>query len=231
MRGHPLPLSIPRRIISDPRRSVVVVVAGAAGLWLSSWFDMPVAAFAARHPLTGGFDFLAMCRLAGYLPVWVVVGAAFALIDSARGWRGLWPRGGLLVASVTVAGGAAEVLKILVRRERPMPPFTDYSFRPWEQDTWSSGGLGWPSSHVAVAFAAVWVLWRLHPRARAVWLLLGCACAWSRLAFNDHYLSDVAGAVFVAHVVVQGLASLPLVSGHSGAGESSGTAPNAGAQT
>lgn len=212
------------------RRSVVVVLAGGASVGLASWFDMPVAAWFARHPLTDGFDFLAMCRLAGYLPMWVVVGVAFALIDAPRGWRGLWSRGGLLVASVTVAGAAAEVLKILVRRERPLPPFTDYSFRAWEQDTWSSGGLGWPSSHVAVAFAAVWVLWRLHPRARAVWLLIGCGCAWSRLAFNDHFLSDVAGAAFVAYGVVPGLAAFPL-SRYSGAPESSGTAPNAGSQT
>jgi membrane-associated phospholipid phosphatase len=189
-------------------RAVVFFLAAAGAVGSSSWLDLPLAALAARYPLSDGFDFYAMCRLVGYLPVWLVVGAALALIDSPRGWRALWSRGGLLVTSVTLAGGAAELLKIIVRRERPGPPYESYSFRPWAQDTWWTGGLGWPSSHVAVAFAAVWVLWRLHPRARPIWLLLGCGCAWSRLAFRDHFLSDVVGAAVVAYGVVHALASL-----------------------
>lgn len=193
-----------------PRRLLGVVLFGAGAVGVASLLDQPLATWAAAHPPSATSEWTAMGRLVGYLPVWLVVGAALALIDARAGWRGAWSRGGLLVTGAALAGGAAELLKMLVRRQRPLAPFDSYTFRPWDVDTWSSAGLGWPSSHVAVAFGAVWVLWRLHPQARVIWLLLGCGCAWSRLAFNNHYLSDVVGAALVAYAIVSALAMLPI---------------------
>lgn len=190
-------------------RVVTVVVGAVVAVGLASLADRPVAALAEAHPFRGSPDLYLLCRLAGYVPVWIVVAAALASIDMRRGWRAAWTRGGALIASVLLSGVAAELLKLVVRRERPAAPFTAYAFRPWTENPWSSAGLGWPSSHVAVAFAAVWVLWRLHPRAWPVWLLIGSACAWSRLAFNDHYLSDVVGAAALAYFVATGVAAIP----------------------
>lgn len=192
------------------RRLLTPILIGAAAVGVASLFDQSLAMWTTAHRPPYGSDWYGMSRSIGYLPVWIVVGAALAMIDAPAGWRGAWSRGGLLVSAATLAGGAAELLKMLVRRERPLAPFDSYSFRPWDVDTWSTAGLGWPSSHVAVAFGAVWVLWRLHPRARAIWLLLGGLCAWSRLAFTDHYVSDVVGAVFVAYIVTRVLTSLPI---------------------
>ena len=195
------------------RRRTVTFVAGAVGVaavGIASFADRPLAELAQAHPFRGSMEFYVLCRLTGYVPVWILVGAALGLIDIGRGWRTAWTRGGVLIVSVLLSGAAAELLKMVVRRERPAAPFTGYVFRPWAQDPWSSAGLGWPSSHVAVAFAAAWVLWRLHPRAWPVWILIGCASAWSRLAFNDHYLSDVVGAAVLAYVVVKGVAAMPV---------------------
>ncbi len=202
-------LGVASRPPMTSRRLFTTMLIGAAAVGVASLLDESLATWATAHRPPYGSDWYAMTRSIGYLPEWIVVGAALAMIDARGGWRGVWSRGGLLVSAATLAGGAAELLKMFVRRERPLAPFDSYSFRPWEVDTWSSAGLGWPSSHVAVAFGAVWVLWRLEPRARVIWLLLGCLCAWSRLAFTDHYLSDVVGAGFVAYIVAHVLASLP----------------------
>jgi membrane-associated phospholipid phosphatase len=140
----------------------------ATAVGVASILDRATAECAARHPFDSA-GIYTMLRLAGYLPVWILVSAAFALIDGRAGWRAVWSRGGPPITAVILSGGAAEALKFLVRRERPTSPFAEYIFRPGHQDTFSTAGPGWPSSHVAVAFAAAWVLCRLHSRASVVW--------------------------------------------------------------
>ncbi len=186
-------------------RVAAYLAVAVTAVGIASLADRPVAEYSIRH-LSDQGELYNMLRMAGYLPLWIVIAIAFAMIDAPLGWRGLRSRGALLLTSVVVSGAAAEVLKMLVRRERPVPPFTEYVFRPWQQDTFSSSGLGWPSSHSAVAFAAVWVLCRLHPRASLMWILIGVGCAVSRLARNDHFLSDVVGGAIVAYGVVMMLA-------------------------
>lgn len=188
-------------------RVAVYLGVAIAAVGIASALDRPFAEYVARHP-SGYSEMNTLLRMAGYVPLWTIVAIAFAMIDARLGWRGVWSRGGLLFASVVVSGGAAEVLKMLVRRQRPTPPFAEYLFRPWPQDTFSSAGLGWPSSHVAVAFAAVWVLCRVHPRASLVWILIGGGCAVSRVAHNGHYLSDVVGAAALSYGVVLALSSV-----------------------
>ena len=78
-------------------------------------------------------------------------------------------------------------------------------FRPWQQDTLSTTGLAWPSSHAAVAFAAAFVLSRMHPRATAIWLLIGVACALTRLIHNDHFVSDVVAGALIGSGVAMAL--------------------------
>jgi membrane-associated phospholipid phosphatase len=53
-----------------------------------------------------------------------------------------------------------------------------------------------------VAFAAAWVLCRLHPRASPVWLALAVGCAFTRLVSHAHLLSDVVVAAVAAYAVV-----------------------------
>lgn len=202
----------PTRAVSGTRarprpitRAVFFVSVAIAALAVSSAIDGPIAAWTRLHPFGYSYDLYTMLRLGGYVPVWAIVSSAFVLIDSQNGWRRAWSRGGLLFAAVIAAGVVAEVLKIVVRRERPALDVMDYVFRPWNEDTYSSAGLGWPSSHTAVAFAAVWTLWRLYPRATAVWLFIGLGCALSRLARNDHFASDVVGGILVGYAVVAAL--------------------------
>ena len=212
---------IRRRSIGG-RTGRLLVFAGVATLALAaaSAIDRPVARLIAGHPLSYSYDLYAMFRLAGFLPVWVIVAAAFILIDSRLGWRHASYRGGSVLVAVTLAGAAAELLKILIRRERPNVAALEYVFHPWREDTLSTSGLGWPSSHTAVAFAAVWLLCRMYPAASVVWLVIGVGCALTRIVGNDHFVSDVVGGILLAYAVVM---LLPI--GRSPAGDVSTVSP------
>jgi membrane-associated phospholipid phosphatase len=140
-------------------------------------------------------DWYRLLRIGGYLPYWLLVALAWMLMDrdaiQAKGVRRALTRGFLLSASVISSGILAEVLKILIRRERPGLHAGYYFFRPWREGPLDSTGLGLPSSHAAVAFAATWALCLLYPRATPVWLLVGLGCGVSRLLDRAHFLSDV----------------------------------------
>ena len=134
-------------------------------------------------------------RVLGYVPVWFVVSLVFVLIDRGRRdtlrapLRDAHTRGVLLSLSALSAGGVAEGLKMLLRRERPGEDLA-YSFRPFAEATWSTSGLGLPSSHAAVAAGACAMLCLLHPRATPVFALLAAGCAATRVSAGAHYPSD-----------------------------------------
>jgi membrane-associated phospholipid phosphatase len=138
-------------------------------------------------------DWGRMLRVAGFLPTWAVVSAALLLNrrespPPPRGsrWGALLP----LIAA-TVGGIIAEVLKLLLRRERPEAHAGAYVFRSWRDHPLSTGGLSLPSSHALVAFAAAAMLARLYPRARWLWYALAAGCALTRVLARAHFLSDV----------------------------------------
>src|SRR5262249_25019909 len=133
-----------------PARIGAFAALSIGGLAVASALDGPVASAFSRREISYSYDLYTMFRLAGFLPVWLVVSAAFVAIDSARGWRHAWRRGGLLAAAVIVSGGIAELLKLVIRRERPGLLLVAYGFRPWHESPYTNDGLGSPSSHTAV---------------------------------------------------------------------------------
>jgi membrane-associated phospholipid phosphatase len=138
-------------------------------------------------------DWGRMLRVVGFLPTWAVVSAALLLCspeqrptpDSSR------RRVFLPLIAATLGGIAAEVLKILLRRERPEAHAGVYVFRSWRDHPLSTSGLALPSSHALVAFAAAAMLTRLYPHARWLWFALAAGCAVTRVLSRAHYLSDV----------------------------------------
>ena len=111
----------------------------------------------------------------------------------ARAWRVFW--------GATLAGGVAELLKLLVRRERPAFADGEYVFRDFLDRTWSTSGLGFPSSHVMVAFGGAAVLARLFPGTAPVVYLLAAGCAFSRVASRAHFASDAVGGALAGWAV------------------------------
>jgi membrane-associated phospholipid phosphatase len=150
-----------------------------------------------------GRDWGRMLRIAGFLPTWAVVSVALVLCAPASGlapnirrWRAFLP----LIAA-TIGGIAAEVLKLLLRRERPEAHAGAYVFRSWSDQPLSTGGLALPSSHALVAFAAAAMLARLYPRARWLWYALAVGCALTRVLARAHFLSDVTLAAIIGWAV------------------------------
>lgn len=137
-----------------------------------------------------------MLRTVGFLPIWLVLAAALWLQSGDR-------RRALLLALVpTAAGALCAILQVLIRRERPGLHGGAYYFRPFSDRPFHGAEFGMPSSHAMVSFSAAWLLCRFYPKAWPVWLLLAVGCAWSRVAAQAHFLSDVTVGAVAAWMLV-----------------------------
>jgi len=147
-------------------------------------------------------------RIQGFLGTWLALAIAVRLHEGgderlrALASRRAW----LLVGSAALGGALAEVLKLAIRRERPEAHDGLYGFRAFGENTWSTGGLGLPSSHALVAFGGAAMLARLYPRARWVGYVLAAGCALSRVMSRAHFLSDVTLAAGLGWLVAWSLA-------------------------
>ena len=171
------------------RNALIAVAVVALSMLADGWVAHHV-----RYGRVYETDWGRMLRNFGYLPFWLLAAIALALEDrDSREW---WRRAALLAAAPTLAGIVGELLKILVRRQRPPDDGSGYAFRAFSDHPFSSRGIGFPSSHAVVAFGAAAMLSRLFPRARVVWYAAAVGCSISRLLAHAHYFSDVvAGAV------------------------------------
>lgn len=111
-------------------------------------------------------------------------------LDPSRRWA--IPR---VTACALAAGGAADVLKMLVARIRP----NDFNFDGSVWTTFAqfagSGGQSFPSAHTAAAAGlAAGLIW-LYPQGRLLFTLLTVLVGCQRIVSGAHYPSDVlAGA-------------------------------------
>ncbi len=151
-----------------------------------------------------------MFRVAGYLPLWLLMALAMLLVESARvpQWKPAdmvraWSGPILLALGTSLSGLLAEVGKLLFRRERPNLELGHYTYRTASEGALNSSGLGVPSSHTAIAFGATWMLCRLYPRASPVWLFLAVGCGVSRVGAQSHFLSDTVVSALIAFALVR----------------------------
>jgi membrane-associated phospholipid phosphatase len=164
---------------------VAAVLAIAASLLLDRWTLQHIV-----FPRTLEEDWGRLLRAMGYLPTWIA--AALALWLHERGVVAAARRRALLlIGSPALAGIVAELLKLALRRGRPLANDGEYVFRPFTERPFSSGGLALPSSHTMVAFGAAAMLACLFPRARWVWFALAAGCGLTRILGQAHFLSDV----------------------------------------
>jgi membrane-associated phospholipid phosphatase len=153
-------------------------------------------------------DWGRLLRVMGFMGTWAAFAIAVGLVDGgarpplARPKRRAW----LLFLAPGLSGLAAEVLKIVIRRERPALHDGLYGFRSWADRPLHGGGLAFPSSHTAVAFGGAAMLAILFPRARWVGYVLAAGCGYTRIAARAHFLSDVVLAAGIGWLVAWGLA-------------------------
>lgn len=196
-----------------PRPRHWLVCAAALALFaLSHLLDEP-AYQALYNPRAELHDWYQALRALGYMPTWIAFGVVVLAADlgslparlDITGW---WRRGAALILTPLAAGGIAELLKLLVGRERPAPlveglrVYQGHIFKPWDPSAGLWGGLtdssnlGLPSSHAAVAIAGAFAIARVWPGALAPALFAALGCALTRLLHGAHFFSDVfAGAL------------------------------------
>jgi membrane-associated phospholipid phosphatase len=187
---------------SMPGRRPLLLGLGAAAIALLACF---ADSWAFAHlSLPGIYDegWGRLLRSLGYLPLWLLVGFAVQQSSTSLSYR---RHGLLLMLAPTLSGALSEVLKLLVRRERPVPNAGLYVFRSFADRPFSTGGFGMPSGDVIVAFAACTILARAWPRTRVLWYGLGVSCALARVLSRAHFLSDVTVAGLLGVLVADRL--------------------------
>jgi membrane-associated phospholipid phosphatase len=178
-----------------------------------------------RLPILESRDWYRLLRVLGYGPTWAVLGVLALIIAAHRrgwgpahhaevrsggsggGWGG-WGGGAraaiadaalLTMLGSALAGGLAEILKLIFRRGRPDAgePYVFFDFASHGFDT---SDYGLPSSHAAVAFGAAFAI-ALRWRATLLLTLpLALGCGWTRLLAGQHFISDIALAACVGFV-------------------------------
>jgi membrane-associated phospholipid phosphatase len=152
-------------------------------------------------------DWHRLFRICGYAPTWLAIGAAMMLIDYPRvkqvGWKLASSRPGLLLTSIILGALTTEGMKVLVRRGRPNQHGGNYEFRDWSDGPLDATGLGMPSSHTGVAFAAMGMLCYLYPRAWPIWITLAIGCGFTRFMNISHFVTDVAVAAVLGLLIAR----------------------------
>lgn len=184
--------------LRTPRQWAVFVGAAVVAVVLAHLLDEQAWRML-RDPRVYEKDLWRLFRLIGYLPTWLIVATALWTHDRQApewGWRG-----GLVLLAPMLGGAVAELLKLVIRRLRPVPDVFAYSFRSFTEDPWSTRGLGMPSSHAMVAFAGAAALSRVFPRSWWLWYLLATGCAVSRMMALGHFLSDTVVGALLGYMV------------------------------
>jgi membrane-associated phospholipid phosphatase len=152
-----------------------------------------------------GRDWAMALRAVGTLYVWIPVALVIWLSQREQEAAAAKKNAYLLLGSPILAGLLCEVMKLVIRRERPNFDAGSWVFRDWSDRTFSSAGLATPSSHTMVAFGAATMLARMYPRARWVFYLLAWGCGATRVLSRGHYLSDVTFGALLGWAVGWGI--------------------------
>jgi membrane-associated phospholipid phosphatase len=183
-----------------PRHFTLALVLTAATVTVLPWLDPWVFANV-RAEGVYNTDWGRLLRVMGFAPTWLLIALGITLsrqgLAVSRGARSARMPGLFLMTSIAATGLVGEMVKLAIRRGRPGPTDGLYSLVPWT-GSWSTGALGFPSTHAIVAFAGAFAMARLSPRSTPVWLALGAGCALTRLLDGKHFLSDVVAAAALA---------------------------------
>ncbi len=174
---------------------------------LLSIFDFPLLrlAFDTEHHVQH-HDWYRSLRILGFVGTWLAIAIAFALVDRS------WKRAGNIILAPIFAGAAAEFLKLLIGRARPVENGQllegGYHFRPLFDGFRDGHNLGLPSSHVAVAFGGAFALVYTLPRLRPLVLALAIGCGYTRVAAGAHFPTDIFAGAIVGWIVARAFRDL-----------------------
>lgn len=136
-------------------------------------------------------DWGRLLRVLGSLVLWIPLALAVWLERRFRHQDDAARAGLLVLFGPTLAGGGAELLKLVLRRERPGLHDGAWVFRSFADHPFNTKDLGLPSSHAMVAFGGATIVAGLFPGAAPVAYALAAGCALTRVLARAHFASDV----------------------------------------
>jgi len=150
-------------------------------------------------------DWYTLLRNFGFVGTWAIIALAFLLHD--RNTIRALPA----ILAPLLSGAAAEFLKLIFTRERPVSDAiiqpNGYNFRVPFSGFIDGHNLGLPSSHAAVAFGGACILATFFPRIRILLIILAAGCAYSRMITGAHFASDVFLGAVVGYAIAKLFAS------------------------
>jgi membrane-associated phospholipid phosphatase len=175
---------------------------GVVALALSHLLDFPISNLFKPGEQSQS-DLLKLFRSWGFLGTWLLIAISAQLLSQPKdskplaGWKhALDQKAWLLLAAPMLSGGMAEIIKLAVRRIRPNGD-PSYVFRSWFDHPFSTSGIGFPSSHTAVAFAGSTIIFYHYPKLQIPALTMAVGCLATRVMSGAHYFSDGIGGVLV----------------------------------
>lgn len=171
------------------RAKLTLIILGA--FVLLTLLDFPLLHAFYHEPLQhiDNHDWYRLLRIMGFMGTWILVCIVYIAHDRNR------HRGLAIFFSALLAGGLAELLKLVIARERPVqcgeiqPGW--YHFRGLFSGFHDGSNLGIPSSHAAVAFGGCLMLACFLPRTKNTLFLLALGCGLTRMLTGAHFATDV----------------------------------------
>ena len=178
------------RLQPSARQLIVLAGLGLLGLAMLTLVDFSLGkTLGSLGSLLKG-DLYYLFRIWGSLWPWLLFSIALAISYRGNDQPNRAKQSAFILLSPALSGAWAELLKIILRRERPSQ-LEAYVFRPFTDRPWSSSGLGLPSSHAAVAFGGSMALMILFPRLRWPALVMAVGCGLTRVVSGAHYPTDI----------------------------------------
>ena len=197
----PFPRAISKTMFD--RKTAIPALFLTVLLCAAAWFfaDIGLARYFHRFRWASWMGIWDVITLAGQSE-WYLAGGLVVFLGFRKKNRRSSLAGLFIFMSVAVSGLAADLLKVIFGRARPMLLFDHGTY-----------GLGWfrfvhewtsfPSGHSATALSVAVALSLLQPRYRLLFLAGGLLVAASRVVLCQHYLSDVlAGSMLGAATAI-----------------------------
>ena len=177
------------------KRFALVTVATAVAATASYfWLDRPIAtAFHDSGPMVQ--TVMAFVTAFGLGGPYLILTAAAVLVCWIAGHVPAARRAAFVFLVVAASGLFVDIIKPVFGRVRPSLLFSDhlYGFTGIgaHSNHWS-----FPSGHSATVAALAYALSLLYPRLMPAWIAAALLVAFSRIALDQHYLSDVIAGLY-----------------------------------
>jgi lipid A 4'-phosphatase len=177
------------------RWGVLTIAIAVAFVASYLWLDRPIA-IALRAVEPDVRPVMAIITLFGLGGPYIIASALAAVAARLAGRIETAWRAAYVFLAVAVSGLFADIVKPIAGRARPKLLFSEhlYGFTGVgaPADHWS-----FPSGHSVTAGALAVALSVLYPRLRPAWIAAALLVGFSRLALDQHYLSDVLGGLYI----------------------------------